>query len=112
MQEAATTDVDSEELRPGKGYRTPLTSRYINWLKAVTAELEEAWDAGDSAQEVFAALPWGDREGEHEGSVSSPKFGDAKWTGIQVREDQIRISMQLDPKGRLSLDYREWYQAH
>jgi hypothetical protein len=93
------------ELYAGKGYRTALSSRYITWLNKTAAELEKAWDAGDTAQEVYAALPW-------EGETHNERFGDTKWTAYTLNEDEVRLGVTLNPKGRLTVDYREFYTRH
>jgi hypothetical protein len=93
----------ARDLRAGKGYRLPLTSGVIEFLKGAIEEIETAWDAGDTAQEVYNLLPWED--------TGSDQYGDRKWTSFQLREDEVRISVVLK-NGRLSIDYREWYQSH
>lgn len=104
MDESAELAV--EPLRSGKGVRIPLSSTAINFLREATTAIEVAWDSAETPKAAFELLKtqWG--------TFDTDGYGDRTWTGMPHKsEDEFRITVVLN-KGRLAVDFREWFMPH
>lgn len=91
-------------LKPGKGVRLP----FQPMLPYVLEELDKLERIADEFEGDARMFMTGLQENGWE--FYSDKFGDVCYIEEQIDSvNTFRISVVLDPKGNLKLDFRNWY---
>ena len=94
------------EMKPSpKGVRVPLTTDLTVFIAETTAELQKAWNEADTQSGFWEEL---DDLGYKFALDATGKYGDRKYKGFGIREDEFRITV-INKGGNLSIDFRNWW---